>query len=81
MKRHDSGELFRENMTLFLRNSPLIPPIPTKCEECSEFHIISDDLVYCVHCHYPIPGEKIQREPILPQVTRRSFLSYILPKR
>lgn len=76
----DSAE-FQERMNLFLKSSPLVPPpIPTRCEDCTEFHIIADDLVYCVKCSYPIAGEKIQFNSAKKELTRRGLLSILLGK-
>jgi hypothetical protein len=71
---------FQVQMDLFLRRSPLIPPLPTRCVDCSEFHIIADDLVYCVQCSYPIAGEKIKLESSKQELSRRGFLSILLGK-
>jgi len=69
---------FQVQMDLFLNHSPLVPPpIPTRCADCSEFHIIADDLVYCVTCSYPIAGEKIKLESVKQELSRRGFLSFI----
>ena len=79
MSDDKASETFQRQMDLFLRSSPLIPPpIPTRCEDCAEFHIISDDLVYCVKCSYPIAGEKIQFNSAVKELTRRGFISRLL---
>jgi hypothetical protein len=71
----ESSEFYQQ-MDLFLRNSPLIPPpIPTRCEDCTEFHIIADDLVYCVTCHYPIAGEPVKLETAKQELRQRGILS------
>lgn len=71
----DSAE-FRERMDLFFRCSPLMPK-PTRCDDCAEFDIIADDLVYCVTCHHPIAGEKIQINSANKE-SKRSILSILL---
>lgn len=49
-----NSKKFEEDMGIFLRCSPIIPPPPAKCERCVEVHIIAKDLAYCKLCHHPV---------------------------
>ncbi len=51
----NDSESFQSKMSLFFRASPLVAKID-KCDKCFEYHIVSDDLIYCTQCHYPMEG-------------------------
>ncbi len=76
------SQKFQENMSLFLRNSPLVHHTPDKCFECEEFHYIADDLTYCVRCHHPISADVNEHSGIIlrPNVVKPSLISRLFSK-